>query len=218
MDTPRFPAPWQLQGEGYILLYRFKRDFVEREGRVPAFLRGCFRGGLGSVMLVNYASSDAGPYGECLFIPGKFRFRGKRLNSITKIYVSTQESVVNGRANWGIPKEQADFSFEPAGDGTECVRVTLPEGQALCMSLKSFGPAFPVSTRLLPFPLVQEHEGSLFYTNFFGKGKGRLARVLNVETDPALFPDLSSVKPLALVRVAPFSITFPVAESEPADK
>ena len=34
--------------------------------------------------LVDYAESNAGPYGELLFIPGKFRFGGKKLDTISK--------------------------------------------------------------------------------------------------------------------------------------
>ena len=73
-----YPAPWNLRGKGYIFLYKFKKDFVAQSGNVPAFLDGAFAGGFGSVMLVDYGESNAGPYGELLFIPGKFRFGGKK--------------------------------------------------------------------------------------------------------------------------------------------
>ena len=118
-DVKAYPAPWNLRGKGYIFLYKFKKDFVGQNGNVPSFLDGAFAGGFGSVMLVDYEESDAGPYGELLFIPGKFRFGGQKLDTISKIYVSTMESVVNGRANWGIPKEKADFSFEKTDGGAE---------------------------------------------------------------------------------------------------
>ena len=71
-----YPAPWNLHGKGYIFLYKFKKDFVAQSGNVPAFLDGAFVGGFGSMMLVDYEESNAGPYGELLFIPGKFRFGG----------------------------------------------------------------------------------------------------------------------------------------------
>ena len=210
-EVKAYPAPWKLTGRGYIFLYKFKRSFVERGGCVPDFLKGCFAGGFGSVMLVNYEASDAGPYGELLFIPGKFRYRGKRLDTISKIYVSTMESVVNGRANWGIPKEKADFSFEP-GDGTETARITVNGSAAAEFTIQTGGPAFPVSTKLLPFPLVQRWEGKDYYTNFSGRGRGRLAKLKNVKIDGELFPDISLCRPLAVIRVDPFDITFPKAE------
>lgn len=213
-EIKAYPAPWELRGKGYIFLYKFSRTFVKEHGNVPAFLDGGFAGGFGSVMLVDYEQSDAGPYGELLFIPGKFRFGGKRLDTISKIYVSTQESVVNGRANWGIPKEPADFSFEDLGGGVEKASVTVNGQAAAQFTLKSGKLSFPVSTKLLPFPLVQEYEGKRYFTSFSGKGKGHFARVKDVKIDPALFPDVSLCRPIAVIRVDPFNITFPVAGIE----
>ena len=210
-SVPAFPAPWNLQGHGYIFLYRFPENFVETYGSVPDFLKGNFAGGFGSVMLVNYESSNAGPYGEWLFIPGKFRFRGKKLDTISKIYVSTMESVVNGRANWGIPKEKADFRFETLSENREAVTVSVDGKTAARFVLRSRSLPFPVNTKLLPFPLVQKQDGRLFYTDFFGKGMGRFAKVEEMAIDPALFPDVSLCRPLAVLKVDPFSITFPKA-------
>ena len=206
-----YPAPWNLKGKGYIFLYKFKKDFVGRSGNVPEFLDGSFAGGFGSVMLVDYESSDAGPYGELLFIPGKFRFGGRRLDTISRIYVSTQESVVNGRANWGIPKEKAEFRFGREADGTETAVVSA-SGAAAEFRLKAGKLRFPVSTKLLPFPLVQQQDGKLYFTNFYGKGRGSLARLKDIRIDPALFPDVSLCRPIAVIRVEPFDITFPEAE------
>ncbi len=208
------PAPWTLHGKGYMLLYRLPREFVEKNGAVPDFLKGCFAGGLASVMLVDYADSNVGPYGELLFIPGKFKYKGRKLGTISRIYVSTMESVVNGRKNWGIPKEQADFRFEALGERRERVRVTVKGTVAADLTIRSFGPAFPVHTAFLPFPLVQEQEGRVLHTRFSGKGMGRLARVEDMNCNGSLFPDLGGIKPLAVLRVEPFEITFPVAVEE----
>lgn len=210
--VPNIPAPWDLRGRGYILIYRFRRNFVDRCGNVPDFLKGRYAGGLGSVMLVNYEASNAGPYGELLFIPGKFRYAGQRLDTISRIYVSTMASVVNGRRNWGIPKEQADFSFEKAVNGTERAAIRIGDRVVARFTLKSGGLSFPVSTKLLPFPLVQRHEGRDYHTNFFGRGRGRLAKLTDIEIDPELFPDIAQCRPIAVLRVDPFEITFPKAE------
>ena len=211
-----YPAPWDLHGKGYIFIYRFKKDFAEKYGNVPDFLQGRFAGGFGSVMLVDYEQSDAGPYGELLFIPGKFTCGGKKLDTISKIYVSTEESVENGRENWGIPKEKADFSFEKISDGTEKITVSVRGRTAAAFTIESGKLSFPVSTKLLPFPLVQQYAGKRYFTNFFGKGKGHLAKVKDMSIDPALFPDVSVCRPLAVIRVDPFDITFPKAEMEDA--
>lgn len=209
------PAPWTLHGKGYVLLYRFSRDFVDRQGRVPDFLQGSFAGGFGSVMLVDYADSNVGPYGEMLFIPGKFRHEERKLHTISQIYVSSMDSVVNGRENWGIPKQLADFRFEELGAGQERITVTVEEKKAAQWTMHAFGPAFPLNTALLPFPLVQLHDGSYFYTRFTGKGKGRLARIGELSIDGGLFPDISAVKPFAVIKVDPFEITFPVPGIRP---
>ena len=213
-DVKAYPAPWDLRGKGYIFIYKFKEDFVKRNGNVPDFLHGSFSGGFGSVMLVDYENSDAGPYGELLFIPGKFRFAGKRLDTISKIYVSTDESVVNGRKNWGIPKEKADFSFERIGGNTEKAVVSVNGKTAAEFIIRSGKRAFPVSTKLLPFPLVQQYDGKNYYTDFFGKGKGHLAELVSINIDGGLFPDVSAYRPIAVIRVDPFDITFPKAVIE----
>ena len=214
--VPSFPAPWSLRGKGYILIYKFTRDFVEKYGNVPDFLQGRFVGGFGSVMLVDYQASNAGPYGELLFIPGRFNFKGKKLHTISKIYVSSLESVVNGRANWGIPKERAEFAFEKLSDREERVRVSLGRTTVAEFGSRSGVIPFPVSTRLLPFPLVQLHEGKRFYTSFSGSGKGRFATIENLEINAELFPDISLCRPIAAIRVEPFAITFPEAIVEEA--
>ena len=216
-EVKAYPAPWDLKGKGYIFLYKFTKEFAAQNGNIPGFLEGKYAGGLGSVMLVNYEDSNAGPYGELLFIPGKFLFGGKRLNTISKIYVSTMESVVNGRANWGIPKEKADFSFDKVDDRTEKVTITADGKTAAAFTLQSGRFSFPVSTKLLPFPLVQQYEGKNYYTNFFGKGWGHFSRIKDLKVDPALFPDVAGCHPIAVIRVDPFSITFPKARIESAE-
>lgn len=215
--VPSFPAPWSLRGKGYILIYKFSHEFVEKYGNVPDFLQGHFIGGFGSVMLVDYQESNAGPYGELLFIPGKFDFKGKKLNTISKIYVSSEESVVNGRANWGIPKEQAKFDFEKLNNREERIRVSFGGTFVAEFVIRSEALPFPVSTRLLPFPLVQLHEGKYFYTTFSGSGTGRFAKIQNIEVDSKLFPDISLCRPIAAIKVEPFVITFPEAHIEDAN-
>ncbi len=209
--APSFPAPWSLRGKGYIIIYKFNGDFVEIYGNVPDFLQGHYAGGFGSVMLVDYQESDVGPYGELLFIPGKFSFKGKRLDTISKIYVSSQESVVNGKANWGIPKEHAEFKFEKLGSRDERIRINLGKTPVAEFVIRSGILPFPVSTRLLPFPLVQLHEGKHFYTSFSGSGTGHFAKIKKMVVNPQFFPDISLCKPIAVIRVDPFAITFPKA-------
>lgn len=205
----KYPAPWNLNGSGYIILYKFSKEFVNKEANVPEFLKDKYSGGFGSVMLVNYKESNAGPYGELLFIPGKFKFNNQRLDTISKIYVSTMESVINGQKNWGIPKQKADFKFTDLGNNKENVVVSLDSDKIIDVTIKHGDFSFPVSTKLLPFPLVQEYENIYFYTNFYGNGKGTFGRIEKMEVNSSLFPDISKCTPIAIVRVDPFEITFP---------
>ncbi len=214
MTVEHFPAPWELEGKGYILIYKFNPVFVRKYCWVPDFLRGRFAGGFGSVMVVDYETSDAGPYGELLFMPGKFEHRGGKFDTITKIYVSTMESVVNGIRNWGIPKEQADFRFREIDDNTE--RITVRSGEDIVgdFVFTPYGLPFPLNTSLMPFHLVQEYEGKYFYTDFRGKGMARLSKLESIEINERMFPDVSLFKPILVLKIEPFSIEFPVAEIE----
>ena len=83
------PAPWQLKGEGYLMLYRFSNEFLKKEGYITEELKSSLCLNVGLVMLVNYQSSPVGPYGELLFIPGMFHYKGKYYWHISKIYVSS---------------------------------------------------------------------------------------------------------------------------------
>ena len=85
------PPPWDLTGRGYVFLFTGAPDV--RGPTTPPGSR--FAGGLGAVMLLDYTSSDVGPYRELLFVPGRYSLGGRRCYSISRIYVSTPESVAN---------------------------------------------------------------------------------------------------------------------------
>ncbi len=203
--TP-IPAPWTLRGEGIILLFRFKKEWVTKAGNLPEHLEGKFKGGFGYVMLVDYQESPVGPYRELLFIPGKF---GKeKLQAITTIFVDSEASTVNGRANWAIPKQTADFNWQKE-KGLDKVEVSLNGKQVFRASIRSGGISFPMNTALLPIRLRQELEDQVLFTQPEGKGWGKLALIQDLEVDPQLFPDIRGIKPLLALKVSPFTLTFP---------
>lgn len=210
------PAPWRLRGDGWILLLRLP-EAVRRDPRhVPPALRDCPVGGPSIVMFVDYAESPAGPYRELLFIPGRFELPdGRRAWSVTRIYVSTWQSVVNGRLNWGIPKDRADFWREPDGTGERLV-VTVDGRPAAELALHARGPAVPVHAGLLPASLrrlVQYHAGRCFALAPMSSGWAGLARAGTLASDGALFPQLSGAHVSLALRVPRFSLRFPAAES-----
>lgn len=205
IQTP-VPAPWTLRGEGIILLFRFKKSWVDQAANLPEYLQQKFRGGFGYVMLVDYQESPVGPYKELLFIPGKFG--EEKLQSITTIFVDSEASTLNGRANWAIPKQTADFHWQKE-KGLDRVDVTLNGKPVFQASIRSGGISFPMSTGLLPIRLRQELEDQVLFTQPEGKGWGKLARIQEVEVDPQLFPDIRGIKPILALKVSPFTLTFP---------
>ena len=200
------PAPWTLQGERIGFLFHFKKDWVAQAANLPAYLQGKFKGGFGYVMLVDYQESPVGPYRELLFIPGKFG--EEKLQSITTIFVDSEASTANGRANWAIPKQTADFHWQKE-KGLDRVEVSLNGKLVFQTSIRSGGMSFPMSTALLPIRLRQELGNQVFFTQPEGKGWGKLARIQELKLDPQFFPDIRGIKPLLALKVSPFTLTFP---------
>lgn len=181
-----------------------------------------FRGGVGAIMLVHYEKSDCGPYDELLYIPGLFEHKGKNYQRITKIFVSTKESVEWGRRNWAIPKELAHFDWQQ-GEREWHIDVKQPGSGAAIYSV-SLSPrffAFPVSTAILPWSILQKQEqkytdGSPFFleTRPSGRGSGRIAFIDRIEGSREI-PDYHDVShgPRIAIAIAPFQMTFPVART-----
>ncbi|MDA1267481.1 MAG: acetoacetate decarboxylase family protein [Bacteroidetes bacterium] len=208
--SPNFapaPPPWTLNGEGILLLYRFKKSWVESKSNLPEHLQGQFKGGFGYVMLVDYSSSPVGPYQELLFIPGQFG--ENKFQSITRIFVNSEASTDQGRKNWGIPKETASFCWEKE-KGKDRIEVELEGKTILDTEITHGGISFPISTALLPLRLKQMLDGKTWVTLPKGSGWGKLARVQRMRVDPQLFPDLEGIQPLLALKVNPFTIHFPI--------
>jgi hypothetical protein len=221
MDTNResvppasAPAPWRLQGEGFILAYWFPRERGLALGLVPDGWQDRYRGGPGAVMVVDYRCSNVGPYQELLVVPGRFRV-GRRLRpAITRIYVSTQASVDNGRANWAIPKEIADFHFAAAERGARRVTVTREGRPVADLTLDPSRVSVPVTMALVPRPwrtLAQPHAEGFLETTLSGMGWAGPARVRHAWFDGTSFPDVTRLRLLAAVHAEGFQLTFPVA-------
>lgn len=200
------PPPWKLSGEGIILIFKFNKDWVENSGLLPSHLQGKFRGGLGYVMLVKYENSPVGPYHELLIIPGKFRKSKKQ--AITKIYVDSEASTQNGRANWGIPKETLPFSWRKEAN-RDIIELKSGGQSIFSAEISHGGLSFPVTTTVLPISLCQTWNKVKYYTKPHGFGWGKLAKVEKLDLNPDFFPDFRGIKPLLAVKVNPFKIKFP---------
>ena len=218
-DVPLYPAPWHLRGTGWIVALKLPPQHPGLDAFLPDELAGRGRGLASYLMYVDYAQSGCGPYRELLFIPGAFPFPdGRRHLSISRILVSTWDSVVNGRNNWGIPKDRADFTVERGGaDGREeCVRVTS-DGREVCelrFATLRLAPPLPVHGALVPArlrTLAQRFRGRTYYYAPAARGWVRPGRLLSWRFDPALFPDLSAAAVVAAAKVESFVMTFPAA-------
>lgn len=200
------PPPWKLKGEGIILIFNFKKDWVENSSHLPKYLKGKYKGGLGYVMLVNYEKSPVGAYHELLIIPGKFRKSKKQ--SITKIYVDSEASTQNGRNNWGIPKETLPFSWKKEGN-KDLIEIRSGDEVIFSTEIAHGGIPIPVTTTLLPIDLCQSWNTVKYYTKPSGFGWGKLAKINKLELNPDFFPDIRGIKPLLVLKVDPFYIKFP---------
>lgn len=200
------PAPWSLTGNGYILLYAWPRSFASAHSPF-----GLHKGGFGVVMLVDYQTTPVGPYHEILFIPGQVAYPGATGYSISKIYVSTIESVINGQLNWGIPKELAQFDWHTSADGRDQIRVSIDQHPIASVDLSPFGPQFPVSSAILP-PIVQYRDQQTFTTRLQSQGQGQLVKLERFWVDDQAFPAVNRFRPLLIIKIHDFNMTFPIPQ------
>lgn len=208
------PAPWTLAGQGYLFVLSMPPQVLASGSFIPPGMQRSSRGRLAYAMFVDYARSDAGPYRELLYIPGALRFGEQSRLSITRIYVSTWESVVNGRRNWGIPKDRCDFAVD-YGDEVDRIRLGAADGPPIAeMELESFGPRLPAPGHWTPRSwrtLSQDYEGRRFTYVPEARGHVRFARVRRWQFDPHSFPDLARGRLLAALKVTDFQMIFPVS-------
>ena len=213
-DVKCVPAPWTLRGHAWMVALRLPAGDPARTAFVPPALQATVKAAFSVLMCVAYDEAPCGPYRELLFIPGTMNFGDARHPSISRILVSTWDSVVNGRSNWGIPKDRADFDWTHDGGGDHW-RVTS-DAREVC-SLEFTEPAgvrLPLRTSWVPRTfgvLAQRLDGRTYYYRPEATGNLRLCRVRQWRFDPTLFPDLASATVLTAARIEGFQMVFPVA-------
>jgi len=218
-DVPRHPAPWDLQGRGWIVALKLPAASPARDAFLPRELAGRGRALASLLMFVDYLSSPCGPYRELLFIPGAFPFGdGRRHFTISRILVSTWESVANGRRNWGIPKDRADFEVQYGTAPAAIDQVSVSsEGRQLCaleLQVLRGMPRLPVPGAVVPQrlrTLAQRYRGQEYYYAPRANGWVRPGRLRGWRFDAGLFPDLRAAAVIAALRVEDFHMRFPVA-------
>jgi hypothetical protein len=209
------PAPWFLTGDGWVVLFRLRAADAARPGIVRPELQGRWRGGMGAVAFMRYRDSGVGPYDELLFIPGLADVGGKLAFSISQIVVTSAGSVVNGRANWGIPKDLAEMQIVRRPTGEEVLRAG-PEGDPFAeLIARSLGPRLPFNSARIPLPIAQVWNGQIFRIGLTMQASARWLDVIRWRGDGVRFPALTGLRPLAGIKLENFAITFPVAETSP---
>lgn len=218
-DIKLVPAPWELSGQAYVISVRMPREVLEHESFIPAGLAHASRSSTAYLMFVDYAQSNIGPYRELLYIPGKLRFGTDRFLSITRIYVSSWESVINGENNWGIPKDRCDFEVSYGKDGIERIALTAVDGTRFAeLELQTRGLPLPALGHLVPEryrKLAQLKDGKRYTYAPKARGWFKFARVRNLKFDSRYFPDLSKGTAVRAIKLTHFDMVFPVARITP---
>lgn len=220
MTQNSYPAPWALSGTGAIMFFPAGRKYALENGFIPQQEKKDFVGITGAMMLVNYETADCGPYKEILYMPGLFWQKGGLRLKITKIYVSSPESVQWGIKNWSIPKEYADIKWDENADELG-ISAAIKKKNFFSAIISKKSLKFPVSTALIPFSLLQSpvvahnlKEGEMLRTRFSGNGTASFGSIEHWQTDEAMFPDIeqASFGPVISMCINPFNIRFPIAE------
>ncbi|MEL7449346.1 MAG: acetoacetate decarboxylase family protein [Pseudomonadota bacterium] len=198
-----YPAPWTLTGDGLILCFRPDDAWLAAR---PAD----WSGRLAVVMWVNYRSSPVGPYQEWLFIPGQRRSPDGRQYSISSIFVDSEESMIGGQQNWGIPKRLAEFDWQD--DGVSLSLGVSSEDGELQVTGAARGPAIPVPALWQPYRIYQQRDGWHFWTRPTASARCRWFSVVNQQEEGPAVPGLARQKLVAAIEVRDFRMTFPEAQ------
>jgi len=218
-DIALAPAPWDLTGQGTIVAVRLPREVLEQNSFLPPGLRRVGNGRLAYLMFVDYANSDVGPYHELLYIPGALDFGRRRQLSISRIFVSSWASVINGEHNWGIPKDRCDFAVDYGADGVDRIACTAADGTVFAeLEFQARGPRLPAPGHWVPRgmrTLSQLRDGKIYTYVPEARGHVRFARVRHWRFDARYFPDLARGEVVGAMKITDFRMIFPVAEIEP---
>jgi hypothetical protein len=210
----RAKAPWHLGGDAYVVELKMPEEVLDRQCFVPESLIHRRLGTSSRMIYVDYKDSPVGPYKELLFNPPKFRFAKGPCRTISKIFVSTPESVVNGVENWGIPKTMAAFESRTLANGWEQIHVSV-EGAVfaeLTFSAVRFG--LPFSDRWLPArfrSMAQLYQGRSYFYAPTTRATMKMARLRESKIDSKMFPDISMGKITLCVRLENFRMWIPAA-------
>ena len=210
-DAKLVHPPWQLCGEGHVFLFRTPTTWAKSNAFLADYQRKALRVGVGAMMLVDYQASAVGPYYELLFIPALFNIKGRYTFSISKIYVSSEASVVNGKHHWGIPKELAHFTRTITDPNREEWEVSLPDGTVFfSVKLEKTRLRIPISTGLFPLSIVQQQTMGYTLTRPSASGKAGRVKATDWSIRSDYFPNVAELSLLLSTHISSLSMVFPL--------
>lgn len=172
-------------------------------------------------MLLDYSSSDAGPYRELLYIPGRASVRVPRRvrgHSISHIFVTTELSRDSGEENWGIPKQLGGIDWGSPREGRREILLSDAAGHPVFGVRLRSRPrggdhaarlALPFSHRFLPRTLVQTSKGALYTTSIEATGRVRpITGVSMIGYDP-LGEEIADRRIAAAFQIVQVQLLFP---------
>lgn len=211
-------APWSLAGKGLIVVLRGASLQGNTFGLANSQSNG-LKSAFKVLMWVDYQTAPCGPYQELLLIPGSVAFSSGRHLTISDIWVSSRQSVLDGRANWGIPKQLASFEELINADLTPegiSFRVKSEGDEALLeLSCQPMGPSLPLKTSWVPArfrSLAQQLNGREYVFSPSASGRIRAAKVASVVQASGVFSGLTRKDVLAAFCIPQFSMEFPEPE------
>jgi len=156
-------APWVLGGESIMALASNRTpvgELPEGLGRMP---------GPCAVIAARYDDSPVGPYRELAV--GQPAHLGARPGlCITTMAVTSVDSRLGGRVNWGFPKELGTLVWLDEGED----RVLRWEERSIVIRATPIGPPLPV---LIPLRALQRRADGPVSVMGRARGRGRVARV-----------------------------------------
>jgi len=183
---PYPPAPWTLQGDGFLTVQPTDRTAARRF--VPDTLEIVPIGPnrtLGGLYVGHYGPGSTLQYSELIVVSALVR-QAERIGAwISHIYVDNPDSMAGGRSIWGLPKELAQFCPEPRG-------VTVrQDGRTLCVL--RHGRTRRLWRQRLPLPVFSVLGSDLLY--FTGEAEAQIEWGANACWE---IPPESPLFPLAL--------------------
>jgi hypothetical protein len=185
------PPPWTLRGNATVIPFR-----------------------RGLLAFVRYLESEVGPYDELLWLAPFQRSQLGRAHHVAPIFVSSQLSIRSGRANWGLPKQLADFRVSSLDSAAEQVDIHA-QGQPLASFIRQRPRGvLPLDASQLPprsRRLVQLAGGLCFETVPEARGHGQLTSVSRLEINRELLPGARGSRWRPGLYLCDFELRFPAA-------